>query len=183
MPREVLADEQMPPASRWRAAKRLREYDIADRVAGARVLETIGRDPGGRPALRWRAAEELTRFGAKGRERGVPLLRAEVLRFLRSTGHDKPLQRVRLHQAVGAFEPEEGARALLAMTNDGDPVVRLRAAEAMFALRRDYRERAAVIARDVMRTTSAPWHVRRRAACDLARWSDLHLEEARAALS
>lgn len=198
------------PAARWRAAKRLREYDFADRVASVRVLEAIGSDPTTRPALRWRVGEELARFGAKGRELGVavlrnlmadddlpvmarveaasvvgrirPDLRAEVVRFLRAAKPNKPLQRIRLHQAIGAFESDEGARALRAMTTDGDPVVRIRAAEAMLALRRDYREPAAVTARSVMHDTQAPQHVRRRAAGDLARWSDLCLEEARAVL-
>ncbi|WP_158102613.1 NACHT domain-containing protein [Lentzea kentuckyensis] len=198
------------PAIRWRAAKRLRDYDFADRVAGARVLEEIAKDPGARPALRWRAGEELTQFGARGRESGVavlrnimgdeglpvmarveaasvvgkirPDLRAEVVRFLRQLSADGPLQQIKLCQAIGVFEPEEGARALCAMTNGGAPLTRIRAAEAMFGLRRDYRERAAITARNVLRDIKAPWHVRRRAACDLARWSDLCLEEARAAL-
>jgi len=196
------------PATRWRAAKLLREYDVADRAAGADVLEAIGVDSAMSPALRWRAGETLTEFGAKGRERGVmvlrnvmadeslpvmarveaasvvgkirPDLRAEVMRFLRAATIDKPLQCIRLYQAIGVFEPEEGARALQAMTNDEQPVVRIRAAEVMVALRRDYRERAAVTALSVMRDTEAPRHVRRRAAGDLARWSDLCLEEARA---
>lgn len=198
------------PATRWRAAKRLRDYDFADRANGARVLEEIGKDPTTKPALRWRAGEELTRFGAKGRERGVavlrhimgdeglpvtarveaasvvgkirPDLRAEVVRFLRGVRANKPLQQIKLYQAIGVFEPEEGARALWAMTNGGAPTTRIRAAEAMLGLRRDYRERAAVTARNVMRDTEVPWHVRRRAAGDLARWSDLCLEEARATL-
>ncbi|MFD4638731.1 NACHT domain-containing protein [Lentzea sp. NPDC058436] len=200
--RMMLGDAR--PATRWSAAKRLREYDLIDRAEAAGVLEAIARDAGIRAALRWRAGEELTRFGAKGRERGVavlrhlmgderlpvtaraeaatvvgrtrPDLRAEIVRFLRSL---KP-QQIRLHQMLGEFEPEEGARALRAMTETGTPLVRIRAAEAMLALRRDYREPAAVTARDVLRDESAPWHVRRRAACDLARWSDLGLEEARA---
>lgn len=200
------------PAMRWRAAKRLREYDFADRVAGARVLEEIGRDPGATPALRWRAGEELTRFGAKGRESGVavlrdimgdaglpvmarieaasvvgkirPDLRAQVVRFLRGVRADKPLQRIKLYQAIGMFEPEEGARALWAMAESrAEPVVKIRAAEAMLGLRRDYRERAAITARNVLRDVKAPQHVRRRAAGDLARWSDLCLEEARAVLA
>ena len=198
------------PAIRWRAAKRLRDYDFADRVAGARVLEEIAEDPGARPALRWRAGEELTQFGARGRESGVavlrnimgdeglpvmarveaasvvgkirPDLRAEVVRFLRQLSADEPLQQIKLCQAIGVFESEEGARALCAMTNGGAPLTRIRAAEAMLGLRRDYRERAAITARNVLRDTEAPWHVRRRAAGDLARWSDLCREEARAAL-
>ncbi|USX55913.1 NACHT domain-containing NTPase [Lentzea sp. HUAS12] len=204
--RKLLADPR--PAVRWRAAKRLREYDFADRVAAAAVLEAIGGSPATRAALRWRAGVELTRFGEMGRERGVavlhlvmgdeelpvtaraeaatvvgkirPDLRAEVVRFLRSLRTHDELRRIRLHQLLGVFEPEDGARALQAMTGAGPPLVRIRAAEAMLGLRRDYRERAAVTARDVMQDDGAPWHVRRRAARDLARWSDLALEEARA---
>lgn len=203
--RRMLTDPES--AVRWRVSKRLREYDFADRVAGAAALAAIAGDPMTRAALRWRAGEELTRFGEKGRERGVavlrqimadekvrvvaraeaatvvgkarPDLRAEVVRLLRGLTTDKALQRIKLHQALGVFEPEEAARALQAMAETAPPLVRIRAAEAMLALRRDYRERAAVTVRDVLRDAEAPWHVRRRAACDLARWSDLGLDEAR----
>lgn len=200
-------------ASRWSAAKRLREYDFADRVAGARVLETIASDSGCRSPLRWRAGEDLTLFGAKGRERGVavlshmtaddslatmarveaaavigrirPDLRTGMVRFLRGFRQaEKPLQRIRVHELIGAFEPAEGARALRTIADDQefDVLVRLRAAEAMFRLRRDYREAAAVVARRVIRDETTPWHIKRRAARDLAQWSDLCLDEARAVL-
>ncbi|MDX8140964.1 NACHT domain-containing protein [Lentzea sp. BCCO 10_0061] len=206
--RTMLTDPR--PATRWRAAKRLRDYDFADRVAGAQALEAIAEDPTNKAALRWRAGEELTRFGAKGRERGVralrhmmgdewlnsmarveaatvvgkirPDLRAEVVRFLRRMKVDEPLLRIRLYKAIGVFEPDEGAQALQDMTKSKVPVVRIKAAEAMFALRRDYKEQAAMTARDVMRDRATPWHVRRRAAVHLARWSDLMVEEARAVL-
>ena len=70
------------------------------------------------------------------------------------------------------------------MANDRTlgPVVRLTASEAMFGLRRDYREAAAIVAREVAHDEQVPRHVRVHAARNLAKWSDLCRPEARALL-
>jgi hypothetical protein len=47
------------------------------------------------------------------------------------------------------------------------------------AFRRDQRETASVVARELMCDDTVPRHVRARAARDLARWSELCREEAR----
>jgi hypothetical protein len=72
-------------------------------------------------------------------------------------------------------------RQLRAMVYDHTlgPVVRLRCAEVLAQLRRDQRETASVVARELMRDEAVPHHVRFRAARDLARWSELCREEAR----
>jgi cellulose synthase operon protein C len=59
------------------------------------------------------------------------------------------------------------------------PVVRLRCAEALAQLRRDQRETASVVARELMLNEAVPRHVRSQAALDLALWSKLCREEAR----
>ena len=66
--RAVLNDERVEPAIRWTAAKLLRDHDVADRAAAARVLNAVVTDATCRPAPRWRAAETLADLGARGRE-------------------------------------------------------------------------------------------------------------------
>jgi hypothetical protein len=63
-----------------------------------------------------------------------------------------------------------------------DAGVRLRAAQAMANLRRDRRESAAVVAREIMWDDAVPQHIRINAAGELARWSDLCRSEAQAVL-
>jgi len=52
-------------------------------------------------------------------------------------------------------------------------VERIRCAEEMAELRRDYREAATAVARQVAHDSAVLAHVRVRAARDLARWSGL----------
>ncbi|MGH3868436.1 MAG: hypothetical protein ACRDQ4_20415 [Pseudonocardiaceae bacterium] len=59
------------------------------------------------------------------------------------------------------------------------PVVRLRCAEALAQLRRDQRETASVVARELVHDEAVPRQVRSRAARDLAQWSELCRTEAR----
>jgi cellulose synthase operon protein C len=59
------------------------------------------------------------------------------------------------------------------------PVVRLRCAEALAQLFLDQRDTASLVARKLMHDQHTPWHVRRHAARNLARWSELCRHEAR----
>ncbi|WP_433273791.1 NACHT domain-containing protein [Actinosynnema sp. CS-041913] len=207
--RAIRDDERASPAIRWTAAVRLRDYSSEDRAAGARVLHAIATDPLCRPVLRRHAAGDLMGSGTRGSELGVavlqaiiaddtlalpnrvraaevlgltrPDLRAGMLRFLRGLRTDNPLHRRTVLAAIGLLEPEEGARALreLAQDRTHGPVARLRCAETMAELRRDYREAAAIVAREIAHDVTTPHHVRATAARNLARWSELCRAEAR----
>ena len=58
----------------------------------------------------------------------------------------------------------------------------MRCAVELADLHRDFREAAAMIAREVIQDQTAPRHVREKAACNLARWSEFLRAEARALL-
>lgn len=211
--REIRDDERVPPAIRRAAANRLRDHAVADRAAAARILTAVATDRALRPALRWRAAHDLTQLGERGRELGVaalrvirddeslpviarvnaagalgdvrPDLRVDVLRLLRSLRTTPaPLARIQVFEAIGRFDPTEGALGLQDMASDPALTVRvrLRAADAMQDLHRDYREKAAIVAREVANDKTAPIHIRAKAARALARWSDLCRGEAQALL-
>lgn len=60
-----------------------------------------------------------------------------------------------------------------------DTIIRWRAAQALVQLRRDLREEAALVMREVARCIDAPHHVRWRSARVLARWSATCRDEAR----
>ncbi|WP_018683569.1 hypothetical protein [Actinokineospora enzanensis] len=210
--RRIRDDRRATPALRWQAAKRLREFAIEDRAAGARVLADIATDPACSPTLRGQAAHELMSFGERGRELGAPILleiahdqgmptivrsdaaralgvgrpdlRKEVLAVLRGlTGADKPLARIQVWQAIGRFEAAEAAVGLRRMTREGlPPGVRLRAALAMIDFNRELRESAAVVAREVAHLEICPVHVRFKAARALAQLSELCRGEAQALL-
>ncbi|ALG11593.1 hypothetical protein AOZ06_36195 [Kibdelosporangium phytohabitans] len=210
--RAMRDDPRAPAPIRWLAADKLRDYDIADRAAGAHVLHGIATS-GCRSALRWRAARDLLRFGERGRELAAPVLRAMVadedlptlarvaaaatlakarpdlrlqllrqLRRLRTA--ENPLVRIQVLKTIGGVDTSEAARSLAAMTKERNlrQGVRLRAATTMAELRRDYREKAAIVAREVAHDESVPWHVRVKAARSLARWSELCRGEAREVL-
>ncbi len=82
---------------------------------------------------------------------------------------------------MGSLDTTEAVPPLRAMMHDRTlgPIVQLRCAEARAQLRRDQRETASVVARELMRDEAVPRHVRSRAARDLARWSELCREETR----
>jgi cellulose synthase operon protein C len=145
--REIRDDELARPAIRLMASNLLRRFDVADRAAGARVLEAIAADRTCHPRLRSRAARGLTAFGERGRELGVaslrsitadatmptsvraeaagvlgtarPDLRGEIAYLLRELDRTvEPRVRVLILRAVGLFEPAESAAALADMTID-----------------------------------------------------------------
>ncbi|MBW4718487.1 hypothetical protein [Saccharothrix obliqua] len=206
--RSLLHDETASPAVRWAVANRFREYGAEDRATSVRVLAEIA-GSGTRVALRWRAGRDLMGFGVRGRELGVaalqavvqdtevvvtaranaaeviglhrPDLRAGMVRFLRTLRADRPLHQVVVLKSLGTFAPHEAALALREVAADRSvgAVVRVRAAEGVAELWRDFREAAAVVVREVARDGAVPRHVRRRAARDLALWSELCRDEAR----
>ncbi|MGW4116432.1 NACHT domain-containing protein [Actinosynnema sp. NPDC004786] len=211
--RDLRDDERTRPATRWAAAVRLRAHAVDDRAVGLRVLHRIATDPACRPTLRWRVAKDLFDFGGPGRDAGAtclweiatdeampalvrvhaagalglkrPDLRTEVVEQLRRLADaEKPLVRFQVLDAVGAFDPVEGAIRLLGLARDRTPGpgVRLRAASAAAQHRRDRREAAAVVAREIAHDPEAPRHVRVKAARALARWSDLCRPEAQGLL-
>ncbi|MFD0200464.1 MULTISPECIES: hypothetical protein [Saccharothrix] len=211
--RAMRDDERMSPAIRVQAGTTLVPYDVDDRAAAARVLHAIATDPEVRPVLRRRAVYELAQLGTVGRERATEVLRSlmvdesvsttvrirsartlieqapmvrraamAVLRGLLDT--PDPLLRRKALKAIGLLEPTEAALELVAMARDGlvPAVARVWCAAAV-GLSPDVREKAAVAVRAVALAEVVPWQVRRRAAADLARWSELCREEARSVLA
>lgn len=196
-------------AARRKAAMSLIDRRAEDRAAAARVLEEIAMNTAARPRMRWRAATDLGQLGVRGRKRALVVLRHlvedesllvtvrakaacswyelkptakyDALEVLNGLAAGKPLQRVQVLRAVGMFDSQRAVRELQEMP--GDPVVRMQCARAMVDLRRDQREKAAVIARSVAWDESVSRHVRRKAAADLARWSEVCRAEARALLN
>lgn len=111
-----------------------------------------------------------------------PPHRGDMVRILRELQHvANPHHRIQVLRILGTMSPEEATYELAAMTEDAalGPVARLRSAEALAGLRRDHYETAAVTARQLMNDNKVPWHIRRHAARDLARWSTLCRQEAR----
>ncbi|ONI74820.1 hypothetical protein ALI144C_39180 [Actinosynnema sp. ALI-1.44] len=210
--RAMRDDPRASAAVRWLAADKLSEYDIADRAQGAHILHDIAtsirrcplrwraaRDllkfgERGRelavPVLRAMLADEdtptLTRVNAaRALTTARPDLRGDLLRRLRRLRTaENPLVRIQVFLAIGDIAASEAARFLADMTHDRDLTqgTRLRAATAMAELRRDYREKAAVVAREVAHDETAPWHIRVKAARSLARWSEVCRAEAREVL-
>ncbi|MFD7659988.1 NACHT domain-containing protein, partial [Actinosynnema sp. NPDC059797] len=208
-PTEIRAtrdDERATPASRWRAAVKL-VRSTEDRAAATRLLDALAADPATRPALRWRAARDLADLdrrrseelllamatdttlpvttranAAEALNETAPARRALVVKTLRALlPTAKPLERVKILATLGTVTPSTAALELLRTARDARsaPVVRVRCAEAAADLGREFRESASVAVRAVARDESVPRHVRRRAARDLARWSELCREEAR----
>ncbi|WP_394620581.1 NACHT domain-containing protein [Lentzea sp. JNUCC 0626] len=191
---------------RTRAAEVLRTCTREDRVAGVRVLAEVAMDGAVRPALRVRSVGHLLKFGEMGRKQaaaiarvmmaddGLPVLvrakaavallqaartsRREVMATLTELAAlAGPVRRVEVLKRLGAVE---SLRALAA--SESDPVVRMRCARVAVGLRHDQREWAAVVARSVAWDERVARHVRQNAARDLALWSALMREDARALL-
>ncbi|WP_290053573.1 hypothetical protein [Amycolatopsis solani] len=206
-----LRDDQREPLSlRLNAATRMAAYSREDRVVAAELFHAAATDPDRHPNLRWSAAKDLAERGIRGHELGTALLasqmqdeafpvaarrdaaeqlgtlrpdlRGDVLNVLRRLrAKASPLVRVRVWEAIGSFEPDEGARGLLGMARDQSlgPVVRCRCAWATAELHRDHREAAAIVAREIAHDEQAPRHVRVSAARLLALVSELCRPEAR----
>lgn len=165
------------PTLRWCAARDLMSFGERGRELGAASLHAIMTGESLPVIARVDAARAL------GTAR--PDTRLEIQRWLRKfRTTEKPLARIQVFEAIGRFDANEGALALRDMAADHAllPSIRLRAADAMTELRRDYWETAALVARNVMRDQRVPHHVRTKAARALASWSDLCRAEAQSML-
>ncbi|PSL57189.1 NACHT domain-containing protein [Saccharothrix carnea] len=173
----IATDATCRPALRWRAARDLLALGERGREVGTSCLRAIATDE---------ALPFLPRVDA-ARELGAarPDLRTEVMSLLRRLrSADNLLVRVRVLDAIGRFDSAEGAIALRDTARDRTlrPGARLRAAAAAAELRRDHREAAAIVAREIAHNPAVPRHIRVKAARALARWSELCRSEARALL-
>ncbi|KOX16645.1 hypothetical protein ADK67_40065 [Saccharothrix sp. NRRL B-16348] len=173
----IAGDPACRPALRWRAARDLLELGERGREAGTAHLRAIVTDEALPTIPRVDAARALARARPDLRTRVMA-----VLRQLRSA--ENPLVRIQVFDAIGLFDSTEGAIALRDMARDRTlrPGARLRAAAAAADLRRDHREAAAIVAREVAHDPAVPRHVRVKAARALAKWSELCRPEARALL-
>jgi uncharacterized protein (UPF0147 family) len=174
---EIATNPTTRPALRWRAAQNLATLGVPGRDRAVNALRSITADGTLPVTARAKAAQLLAEI--RPNSLGEALT---VLRGLAST--DNPLHRRQILLAMGSLDATEAVPPLCAMLHDHTlgPVVRLRCAEALTQLRRDQREPASVVARELMRDEAVPRHVRLRAAQHLARWSELCREEARALL-
>jgi cellulose synthase operon protein C len=111
----------------------------------------------------------------------MPSTRRHVLNALHGMATEKPLHRGQVLLAIGTLDATMATEQLRTMTRDEDldAVARLRCAEALVDLRHDRRETAAVVARAMPHDESVATHVRRHAAGNLTRWSELCRAEAR----
>ncbi|WP_433261750.1 NACHT domain-containing protein [Actinosynnema sp. CS-041913] len=170
----VAADPAVRPAMRRRAAETLAGLGKPGRERAAEALRAMVVDTALSALARAQGAAQLIGI--------APACRREVMAVLRGlvTTPDQLHSRY-VWRAIGVVEPTEAALELLAMACDGrlSAVQRVRCAEAAVELRSDFRERAAMAVRVVARDEAVARHVRRRAACGLARWSALGREEAR----
>jgi hypothetical protein len=208
--RAIRDDSRRRPAIRRRAANVMRSYACEDRAAAARVFQAIANDSSCHPRLRWSAANDLAECGSRGHALGTealrmfmadeslpviarldaaralgrkrPDLRDEVLAVLRSLRDTpNPVARMQVMEAIGLFEPAEGACGILDLARDRrvNSHARLWSAEDAAEKHRDYREAAALVAREIAHDEHTPRHIRVRAARLLATLSELCRSEAR----
>jgi DNA-binding XRE family transcriptional regulator len=161
-------------ALRVRAAQALTDLGTTGRHVAIDTLVRIAADTALPTTARAYAAEHLAET--------CPPRRGDAVRILRELQHvANPFHRIQVLRILGILSPEEATYKLADMTEDTalGPVARLRSAEALADLRHDHHETAAVTARQLMTDDNVPWHIRRHAARDLARWSTLCRQEAR----
>ncbi|KOV81747.1 NACHT domain-containing NTPase [Nocardia sp. NRRL S-836] len=170
----IAADVTVRPRLRLWSANNLSELGARGRAEALPLVSAMAHDGRLPPSVRADVADAIGKRWPTKRDDMLELLR-ELLPLA------KPLQRTQVLYRIGAIRAWEGADGLNAMAANQElgPVVRLWAAIAMFELRRDMKERAAVVAREIAFDERVPAHVRRRAAQKLARWSEVCREEAR----
>ncbi|MEU4766655.1 hypothetical protein AB0H12_25705 [Actinosynnema sp. NPDC023794] len=175
---DIATDPAVRPVLRAHAAYDLVQLGTEGRERATEVLRSLVADTTMPTTVRIQSARTLIEYAPAARRAAMAALRG-----LSET--PDPLLRGKALKAVGLLEPTEAALELVAMARDeGIPAVaRVRCAEAAVGLSPDVREKAAVAVRVVVADECLPRHVRRHAAADLARWSELCREEARAVLA
>jgi hypothetical protein len=170
----IATDPTARPALRWRAAQDLAQLGVPGRNGAVDALRSITADDTLPVTARAKAAQLLAEIRPSS-------LREALTALHRLAGTDNPLRRRQVLLAMGSLDATEAVPALHAMLHDRtlSPVVQLRCAEALAQLRRDQRETASVVARELMHNEAVPVHVQARAARNLARWSELCRVEAR----
>jgi cellulose synthase operon protein C len=171
---QIATDTTTRPALRWRAAQNLAKLGVPGRDGAIATLRSITADGTLPVTARAKAARLLAEIR--------PSSLGEALTILQGlTGTDNPLHRRQVLLAMGSLDTTEAVPPLRAMLHDRtlSSVVRLRCAEALAQLRRDQRETASVVARELMHDEAVPRHVRSRAARNLTQWSELCRTEAR----
>jgi hypothetical protein len=170
----IATDTTMRPALRWRAAQDLAELGAPGRDEAAAALRSITTDDTLPVIARAQAARLLASIRPSSRSEALTILH-------RLTDTNNPLHLRQILLAIGSLDTTKAVPPLRAMAHDGTlgPVVRLRCAEALAQMRRDQRETASMVARELMGNEAVPHHIRFLAARDLAQWSELCREEAR----
>jgi cellulose synthase operon protein C len=174
----VASDRQARPARRFRALGTLAKIGTPGRARAIEVLGQMLTDHDLSLRTRVQTACRLADL--------CPHRRGEFVHVLyQLQAAAAGLVRIEALAALGKFDPAQATWLLRALLEDRTltPIVRLRVANSLATLRRDQREYAALVAREVMNNTAAPRHVRRRAACYLARWSLLCRQEARSMIA
>jgi hypothetical protein len=197
--RRMVDDDNINDFVRQEAAVALAHWSRLDRPKAVAVLDELA-------AVSWRAARALADLAPEYRDKVVnhlrhlmsttPSARIEASRVIVQVDRRNLERAARVLRDVAGV-PIYARRALFALgeltrpysdeaivglrelMRQPDFTVRWRAAEAMAILRRDLREEASIVAREVARDATAPWHVRQHAAAELAKWSALCREEAR----
>ncbi len=170
----IANDPTRPAALRWRAAADLASLGTGGRQRAAARLRALSTDHTLPVTARAQAARRLAGTSPKRIPEAVAILRA-----LAETPN--PLHRHAVLLALGSLDPANALPQLRTIAHDQTqpPVARLRCATAIASLRRDERDTAAAVARELLHNDRVPHHVRRHAALSLARWSLLCRQEAR----
>jgi len=170
----IASDPTVCGALRWRAARALAGLGPAGRAQAIPALLSISTDDTLPATARANAARELAKTSPDCRHDAL-----DILHTLTSSAN--PLHRVQIYLAMGTLDTTDATPALRTMADDRTlgPVARLRSAEALAQLRRDHREAASIVVRELMHDPTIPRHIRTIAACHLACWSALCRQEAR----
>lgn len=173
--REIAGDAAMRPVLRQVVADDLAELGSRGRAEAAVLLRTLGTD---------RRVSALARSRALNQARNnAPSNQAELVEVQREVAAaSPPLVKATLLSSISWAPCWEAIEELLGIAADPRlaPRVRLLAARFAVDLRRDLKERCAVVAREIAFDADAPWHIRLKAAKLLGRWSEVMREDARA---
>jgi cellulose synthase operon protein C len=175
---DLATDHAQRPALRLFAARNLINFGRAGKDRSIPALYAIVTDESASFGVRADAARFLFMRS--------PVDRRALLKRLNSfLAQAAPLQRGLVLRAMAEADLPAAVAELQRMMRDRQvgALARLRCAETVVELQHPHRECAAIVAREVMHDGTAPVHVRQRAARNLARWSELCVDEARAMLA